>query len=93
MIYKSNFIEEIKSQWALNRKMLIAESIGIIFGIIGAFAIMLLQGDTPFFWVYAIFLLSSILMLWTSFYQRNSRLMFLNIIYLTINIVGLLLSG
>ena len=73
--------------------MLIVESIGIFLGIIGAMAIMLLRGDAPFFWIYGIFLISSILMTWTSYYQKNSRLMFLNIIYLTINITGLLLSG
>lgn len=93
MIYKSNFIDELKSQWNLNRKMLIAESVGIIFGIIGSMTIMLLRGDAPFQLVYGIFLCSSVLLCWTSYYQKNSRLMFLNIIYLTINLVGLLLSG
>lgn len=93
MIYKSNFIDEIKSQWNLNRKMLIVESIGILFGIIGALLIMLLRGDAPFFSVYSIFLISSLLMMWAAFYQKNSRLMFLNVIYLIINLTGLMLSN
>lgn len=92
MIYKSNFIDEIKSQWKLNRKMLIAESFGIIFGISGSLIIMLLQGDAPFQLAYSIFLVSSIILCWTSYYQKNSRLMFLNVIYLTINLIGITLS-
>ena len=93
MIYKTNFIDELKSQWHLDRKMLIAESLGIIFGIIGSSIIMILQGDAPFQLAYGVFLVSSILLCGTSYYQKNSRLMFLNIIYLTINIMGLLLSA
>jgi len=92
MIYKSNFIDEIKSQWKLNRKMLIIESIGIIFGIIGSLIIMILRDDAPFQLAYGVFLISSILLCGTSYYQKNSRLMFLNVIYLIINLTGLLVS-
>ena len=88
MIHNS-FIIELIEQYKTTPLLLYTEVLGTLCGITAALTISLMTLDAPFFLVFSFYLLASLLLCFTAWKQKNSRLVLLNGIYSIINVIGL----
>ena len=85
----NNFFNEIKETWEKSPLLLLTEILGTLMGITAGLAISIFTVSTPFLITFILYFLSSILLGFTAYKQRNSRLLVLNSVYTVINIIGI----
>jgi len=75
--------------WKNNRLLFFLENTGTLLSLISASLIALMNQDAPFLLVFSIFLLANILLILAGYLRNSSPLIFLNIGFTLINIIGL----